>query len=107
MAPSTISNVSVAASQIGQQKAFNGREQAQGQGTSLLTEGGFSGKQADDTISLRTSGKQVGQAKVLQTTDVEQVLPRAMAAIINESKIALAAQATISSQTAQEMLSDR
>jgi len=107
VATSSISKMSVGAGQVGQQKAGTARENAQGKGIALGSEGNPAGKPVDDTVTLHQSGKAAAQARVLDAKGVEEMLPRTRAAILSNGRMAVAAQANIEVQAAREMLSDR
>jgi len=107
VAATSISNMSVGAGQVGQQKAGAAREHAQEKGAGLAPEGNPAGKPVDDTVSLHQSGKAAGQARMLDAQGVEEVMPRAKAAILANGRTAVAAQANVNARAAREMLADR
>lgn len=106
MTLSSVSNTAVARNQVTQQKAGTATEQSEGKRSNLSSEGNLSGKKFDDTVTLRQTEKVAGPSKSLDAKAVAEVLPRTKTAILLDSKGAIASQANINSQAAQEFLAD-
>lgn len=106
VAPSTIAHAS-SAIHVSQQQGGTIREQSTGKGENQPSSGNGQGKPVDDTVTLSATAKLSTQSAELDAKGVEDVLPRAKAAILSGSKAALAAQANVETKVAREMLADR
>lgn len=107
MTLSAVSNSIIAKNQASLHKAGTTTEQAGGDKSNLSAGGDLSGNKHDDTVSLRQVEKNSGSAVFVSEKEVDQMLPRTKAAILQDSKIAVAVQANINSQAAQEYLSEK
>jgi hypothetical protein len=99
MTLSAVSNSALTKSQVSQQKNENNK-------SDFSSAANNSEKQFDDNVTLSKSEKSSSPSRVLSENEAKNILPRTLDSIIKESKIAVAAQANTSPQTAQGFLAD-
>lgn len=100
MTITTVSNTALTQSQISQQKTETDTKQPQKSNTNPTLEKNF-----QDNVTLSQSGKINDSSNVIDMKEAESQLSETMTSILTHSKAALSAQANITPQTAQELLS--
>ncbi len=99
MTLSAVSNTTLTQSQISQQKSDSDK-------SDFSAAANNSEKQFDDNVTLTKSERSTSPSRVVDENEAEQILPRILKSIIDDSKIAVASQANTSPQIAQGFLAD-
>ncbi len=105
MSVHSVSGAALAKSQLSNQKAATEPVKNEKLESNLSSESSLSGGKFEDSVTLSQAEKSGDAAKVLDKSGVDEMLPEAMKAILNNSKAALSAQANIKPEAAIEHLS--
>lgn len=105
MTLTNISNTSLTQSHTSHQKTEADTKQLQKNALDSPSNNALSKENFHDNVTLSQSESSSDSSKVIDKKTAETLLPQTMKSILSQSKVALAAQANITPQTAQEILS--
>lgn len=105
MTLTNVTNAALAKSHISHQKTETDTKQPQINASDSPSNSALYEENFHDNVTLSQSESSSDSLKVLNKKAAETLLPQTTKSILSQSKVALAAQANISPQTAQEILS--